>query len=238
MYAQSASFLYRCLRERPCSVMPPTPHSVCARAKILWVVCFAEVPVRSLIVSGISPSASDMPRTMRPSLLAWSSSAEPAPLLYTRSMGHPQLTSTKSRPLPTSRASTSAAGTRYSGFDPHTCVPKIRSPSQRRVRLHSDAWPEVNDSAKPISPQWMSDPSDAHTRRNGKLPVVVSGARYSSPRQCSRRFSAGRTLARSAAASLARTLRTAFSCSSSASSVAAAPRGACACSAASAASCA
>src|SRR5205814_2076186 len=49
----------------------------------------------------------------------------------------------------------------------------------RRRSAHSEAWPLSKLVAMAISPQVTSAPRALHTRRKGRLPTVVSGARYS-----------------------------------------------------------
>lgn len=71
-----------------------TPHSFWKRGMSLcatgWLLL---TPVRILTVSGTSPSTFDMPTSDLPSFPACARRADPAPLLKTRSIGQPQLTS-------------------------------------------------------------------------------------------------------------------------------------------------
>ena len=47
----------------------------------------------------------------------------------------------------------------------------------RLSSAHSDGDPWSKEVPSAISPQVMSTPNDLHTRRKGRLPTVVSGAR-------------------------------------------------------------
>jgi len=69
--------------------------------------------------------------------------ALPLPALKTKSIGHPQLTSTKSTPPePNSCAMASAAETRTLGRFPASWTPKMDSEGWRRRRDHSSFEPE------------------------------------------------------------------------------------------------
>mmetsp|Transcript_34952 Transcript_34952/g.76907 ORF Transcript_34952/g.76907 Transcript_34952/m.76907 type:complete len:240 (-) Transcript_34952:434-1153(-) len=105
----------------------------------------------------------------------------PQPRLHTTSMGHPMLMSMKS----TSHVSSISCAARpiaATAF-PASCTPKTSSHLWRRSSAHSDdcAWSRL--VAMAISPHVMSTPKSLHTRRNGRLPTVVSGARYVLPRK-------------------------------------------------------
>ena len=67
--------------------------------------------------------------------------AEPLPVLYTRSIGQPQFTSTKSRLPAHSLPMISAAGTSSWGLLPAICMPKTDSEGCRRTRDHSSFEP-------------------------------------------------------------------------------------------------
>lgn len=76
------------------TVIPLTPHSLCMRGMSLCATgdeC--TTPLLILIVKGTSPRTLLIPTSDLPSLEACWRRAEPAPLLKTRSMGQPQLTS-------------------------------------------------------------------------------------------------------------------------------------------------
>lgn len=121
--------------------------------------------------------------------------AEPLPVLNTRSMGHPQLTSTKSMFPAHSFERTSAAGTRDEGLFPATWTPKMASEGCLRTNDHSSFDPCRKEVARPteedehclslrrilisifhlLSPQVMSAPYATHKRRNGwEGPTVVT----------------------------------------------------------------
>lgn len=121
-----------------------TPHSFWNRGMSLCAVGWLLLtPVRILTVRGVSPRTLLMPTSDLPSLPAWARSAEPAPLLKTRSIGQPQLMSwcaqvTKSagRAFVRERLAyaprksiwvfltiASAAGTSTWGFEPQICTP-------------------------------------------------------------------------------------------------------------------
>ncbi len=89
--------------------------------------------------------------------------AEPLPDLNTKSMGHPQLRSTKSTLLPISFAMTSAVGTSVFGLFPATCTPNIDSEGCRLTSDHSSLEPDKKDVAKPTS--------SSHKRQLEKLYV-------------------------------------------------------------------
>jgi hypothetical protein len=90
--------------EKP-TVTALTPHSFWKRGMSLCAVGWLlAMPVRILTVSGTSPRTCDMPTSDLPSLVACARSAEPAPLLKTRSIGQPQLTSKESSALVSNRA--------------------------------------------------------------------------------------------------------------------------------------
>jgi hypothetical protein len=113
--------------------------------------------------------------------------AEPLPVLNTRSMGHPQLTSTKSMFPAHSFERTSAVGTRDKGLFPATWTPKMDSEGCLRTNDHSSFDPWRKEVASPtekhrtplslrctlisifhvLSPQVMSAPYETHRRRNG-----------------------------------------------------------------------
>lgn len=135
---------------------------------VLWP---SFTPVRSFTVSGISPSALFMPARIFPSFPAASSTsatpsvdmarkrkpsqeerdvrAEPLPVRKTRSMGHPQFRSTKSRPPAHSRAITSAVETSVAGLLPASWTPNICSEGCRRTRDHSSFEPVRKEVARP-----------------------------------------------------------------------------------------
>lgn len=75
--------------------------------------------------------------------------ADPLPELNTRSIGHPQLTSTKSTLPAHSFAMTSAVGTRVLGLFPATWIPNILSHGCLLTRDHSSFDPERKDVARP-----------------------------------------------------------------------------------------
>jgi hypothetical protein len=75
--------------------------------------------------------------------------AEPLPVLNTRSMGHPQLTSTKSMFPAHSFERTSAVGTRDEGLFPATWTPKIPSLGCLRTNDHSSLDPWRKEVARP-----------------------------------------------------------------------------------------
>lgn len=75
--------------------------------------------------------------------------ADPLPCLNTRSIGHPQFTSTKSMPPASSLAMTSAVGTRFAGLFPATCTPNVFSEGCRRTSDHSSFDPAKNELASP-----------------------------------------------------------------------------------------
>jgi hypothetical protein len=111
--------------------------------------------------------------------------AEPLPVLNTRSMGHPQLTSTKSMFPAHSFARTSAVGTREEGLFPATWTPKMPSVGCLRTNDHSSFEPWRKEVARPtegrtteltsrivlifhvLSPQVISAPYETHNRRKG-----------------------------------------------------------------------
>lgn len=136
------------------------PHSTARRGIVLWAVFLPSLtPVLSFTVTGISPKARFMPTTIFPSLAAASSTAqfsfsqtqsedyrgnlhaEPLPCLYTRSIGHPQLMSTKSRLPAHTLPRISAAGTSSWGLLPAICIPKMDSEGCRLTRDHSSLEP-------------------------------------------------------------------------------------------------
>ena len=143
-----------------------TPHSAPKRGINLWAVFFPSfTPVRNLTVTGMSPKAWFMPTRLLPSFEGASSTkhmrnhspqkkggetknsrALPLPLLNTKSMGQPQLTSTKSiPPFPISLAITSAAEASTLGLLPANWTPNIFSDGWRRRRDHSSLEPERRD---------------------------------------------------------------------------------------------
>lgn len=138
-------------------------------------------PVRNFTVIGISPSALFMPAMILPSLPAASSTimhcqqveniqvhnrdahADPLPCLYTRSIGHPQLRSTKSRFPAHSRPMVSAAGTRSEGLLPASCTPNMDSEGCRRTSDHSSFEPCRKESARPTICELIEGKSDTYS---------------------------------------------------------------------------
>ena len=64
-----------------------------------------------------------------------------------------------------------------SEYPPHTCAPKMSSLGCLRSSAHSAGWPWSRFVTMAISPHVMSTPYRLQMRRNGRLPVVVKGAR-------------------------------------------------------------
>ena len=89
------------------------------------------------------------------------------------------LMSMKSRPplLTTSSSSSCTHLDMLSEYPPHTCAPKMSSLGCLRSSAHSAGWPWSRFVTMAISPQVMSTPYRLQMRRNGRLPVVVKGAR-------------------------------------------------------------
>jgi len=152
------------------AVMQPTPHSELSLGMSLCAVLRPSLtPVRSLTVTGISPSALFIPTTIRPSFAGVSSTgshivsqskviverddlrADPLPVLNTRSMGQPQFMSTKSIPLANSLPRTSAVGTIVEGLLPASWTPKMYSDGCRRTRDHSSREEVRKEVARPTS---------------------------------------------------------------------------------------
>ena len=150
--------------------MQPTPHSELSRGMSLCAVLRPSLtPVRSLTVTGISPSALFIPTTIFPSFAGasstgdvysqseviaareWDLRADPLPVLNTRSMGQPQLISTKSIPLAYSLPRTSAVGTIVEGLLPASWTPKMLSEGCRRTRDHSSREEVRKEVARPTS---------------------------------------------------------------------------------------
>ena len=122
---------------------------------------------------------------------------DPAPLLQIRSIGHPMFMSTKS--IPPRRANSSSMSCAHretaSGYPPQICAPKTSSDACRRSSAHSAGWPWSRFVHSAISPHVMSAPRPLHTRRKGKFPTVVRGAKYSLPLKSTSFFSAARSRA-------------------------------------------
>lgn len=75
--------------------------------------------------------------------------AEPLPVRKTRSIGQPQLMSTKSMFPAHSFAMISAVGTIVAGLLPAICTPKMDSEGWRRTNDHSSLDPARNEVASP-----------------------------------------------------------------------------------------
>lgn len=93
--------------------------------------------------------------------------AEPLPVLKTRSIGQPQLMSTKSRFPAHSFARISAVGTSEEGLFPAIWTPKIDSDGCLLTNDHSSFDPERNDWAKPTKGEsitWMAIHIDTYSR--------------------------------------------------------------------------
>ena len=82
--------------------------------------------------------------------------AEPLPVRKTRSIGQPQLISTKSTFPTHSFAMTSAVGTMVTGLFPAICTPKVDSEGWRRTSDHSSLDPDRNEVASPTGGSYLS----------------------------------------------------------------------------------
>lgn len=89
----------------------------------------------------------------------WHSRADPLPCLYTRSIGQPQLMSTKSRLPAQTLLMISAAGTRSWGLLPAICMPKIFSEGWRLTSDHSSFEPWRKEFASPTDSYSQESPS-------------------------------------------------------------------------------
>ena len=135
----------------------PAPQA-CALGKSLCAVGrLSFTPVRILTVTGMSPRAYDMPLTIFPSLVPMLSTtnvnriravgtlvdlrALPAPCWYTKSIGQPQLRSTKSILPSHCLPMTSAVLAKLAGVLPAIWTPKMRSEGCRRTSDHSSFEP-------------------------------------------------------------------------------------------------
>jgi len=148
--------------------MHPAFHSVLRRGISLWAVFRPSLtPVRSFTVTGISPRALFMPikilpnfpgvsstkeyMSMQKEILSYDAHAEPLPVRKTRSIGQPQLMSTKSMFPAHSLAMISAVGTRVEGLFPATWTPNIDSEGCRLTKDHSSFDPPRNEVASPTT---------------------------------------------------------------------------------------
>ena len=140
-----------------------------------------------------------MVRTTDCTRLVRVASAAPMPRLHTESIGQPMLMSTKS----TLACSSSSCATRpiALGWLPAICTPKTSSHGWRLSSAHSELEPWRSEVASAISPHVTSTPSPLHTRRKGRLPTVVSGARYVFPRKSTSLRSCSATVSHAAARS-------------------------------------
>ena len=147
------------------TVIAATFHSALTRGIKRWDVFLPSLtPVRSFTVKGISPRARFIPVNILPSFPGASSTsqpvratfaavdldihAEPLPVRNTRSIGQPQLRSTKSTPVH-SRAMTSAVGTSSEGLLPASCTPNMVSEGCLLTKDHSSFEPPRNECARP-----------------------------------------------------------------------------------------
>mmetsp|Transcript_21984 Transcript_21984/g.46756 ORF Transcript_21984/g.46756 Transcript_21984/m.46756 type:complete len:303 (-) Transcript_21984:623-1531(-) len=135
--------------------------------------------VRILSVSALLCKTPDILRTMPSRWLALDMRRDPAPRRCTSSRGQPQLISRKSQS--TCSSTNCATLVIVSTSPPAICTPKHFSLSWRRRRASSDCVPSRILPAKAISPTVTSAPSLTQSRRNGKFPTVVSGARIDFP---------------------------------------------------------
>mmetsp|Transcript_32259 Transcript_32259/g.79645 ORF Transcript_32259/g.79645 Transcript_32259/m.79645 type:complete len:292 (+) Transcript_32259:463-1338(+) len=142
-------------------------------------------PRRIFTVSG-SGTPSAMPRTRRSSLAGFFSSAAPRPRFHVSWMGHPQLRSMKSAPA---SAAMRPAAIPSAIWFVAICTPNSFSDGWRRSRAFSTGLPRVTKRANTISDTVTLQPKSTHSRRNGRLPPLVSGARNSCPRMLSRNAS-------------------------------------------------
>ena len=183
------------VRARQLTVIADTPNSGPNRGISLCAVFFPSfTPDLSFTVTGISPSALFMPTTILPSFPTASRTnarqpqtsvynrgnlrAEPEPVLYTRSIGQPQLRSTKSRFPAHSRPMISAAGTRSVGLLPAICMPNVASDGCRRTSDHSSFEPCKKDMARPtrsgVNTSANVNVRDQRTLATGYVGTVVN----------------------------------------------------------------
>lgn len=139
----------------------------------------SSIPIRVFIVTGWCWYLHSVRTTSRKRAF-FSHSPHPHPDDTTLSTGHPQLMSRKSY---LNYDASIALATVYASFTFPTaiCIPKMSSLSWRRSNAHSLFCIRFRLNAIAISLIVTSAPNVLQTRRKGKLPTVVRGARISLP---------------------------------------------------------